>query len=495
MAEQNISSTAFDLNDINNFLNTYQFKPHIEERGIVESVGDGIVWIRGLPNAAIDEILTIEDGSKVLVFHLAEAHIGAIVLKQTAELKAGCMVFHSNEDLVVAVGDQLLGRVIDPLGFALDGQAEPQCREHRLMEVLSPAIVTRDFVSQPLYTGNIILDNLIPVGKGQRELIIGDNGLGKSSLALDIVINQKGKEVYCVYVLIAQKRSSIIDTIEILKAHDALAYTVVVVAEATALPGLKYLAPFAGCAIAEYWMYAGKDTLIVYDDLTEHANCYRELSLLLKRPPGREAYPADIFYLHARLLERSTCLSPEWGGGSMTAFPIIETKEGEIASYIPTNLISITDGQIFFDEKLFSAGFLPAIDITRSVSRIGGKAQPPNIKKEASRIKLDYLQFLELEVFTRFVAKLEPTIQKKIDQGKLLREIFKQDRLSVLPIEFQLVWLVAYNDGILDSLKLEEVSGFLKNLESQIKNSSLTLASEREEWQDWLNQVILRKSK
>lgn len=469
----------------------YEFKPHLLEQGIVVSVGDGIVWIKGLPSAAIDEILALEDGSRAMVFHLTENLLGAILLEQTEQLTAGVLAYHSNLFLSIPVGDELLGRVIDPLGFPLDGLEHPKCKQQSKLDVLSPPIIERDFVTRPLYTGNKILDNLIPIGKGQRELLIGDNGLGKSSLAIDIVINQKDKNVRCVYVLIGQKRSSVMNIIQLLKNANALNNTTVVVAEATSLPGLKYLAPFSGCTIAENWMKAGMDTLVVYDDLTSHAASYRELSLLLRRPPGREAYPADIFYLHARLLERSTCLSAEMGGGSMSALPIIETKEGEIATYIPTNLISITDGQIFFDEKLFSAGFLPAIDISKSVSRVGGKAQDPAIKREAGRMKLDYLQFLELEIFTRFGARIEASMQKKIQRGRALREILKQNRYSPLPIEFQIAWLVTYNDGLFDEIKLDEISGFLQKLEQQIKTTDLTLASPREHWQHavklWLN--------
>jgi len=285
-----------------------------------------------------------------------------------------------------------------------------------------------------------MIDTMIPIGKGQRQLIIGDAGVGKSALALDTVIAQKGRKVLCVYVLISQKRSSVVATIETLRRTSALEYTCVVVAEATAMPGLKYIAPFAGCALAEGWMAAGRDVLVVYDDLTTHAKAYRELSLLLRRPPGREAYPGDIFYLHSRLLERSTCLAAASGGGSMTALPLIETEQGELSAYIPTNLISITDGQVYLDPRLFAyldprlfaAGFLPAIDITRSVSRIGGKAQHPAIKAEAGRIKLDYLQFQELEIFTRFGSRLEAGVAAKIRRGSLLRELLKQERLAPL---------------------------------------------------------------
>lgn len=462
----------------------YQFKLRVKEEGTVISVGDGIVWVQGLPSAAIDEIIALEDGSRAMVFQLSQNLVGAILLEQTEKITAGSIAYHLSLSLSIPVGDKLLGRIIDPLGKPLDDIKEPDCEEYGLLDVLSPSVVNRDFVNKPLYTGNKILDNLIPIGKGQRELLIGDNGLGKSSLAIDIVINQKGKNVRCIYVLVSQKRSTVINTIEILREANALEYTTIVVAEATALPGLQYLAPFAGCAIAEYWMKAGFDTLIIYDDLTAHANCYRELSLLLKRPPGREAFPADIFHLHARLLERSTCLSPENGGGSMTALPIIETKEGEIATYIPTNLISITDGQIFFDSNLFAAGFLPAIDITKSVSRVGGKAQNAQIKNEASRMKLDFMQFIDLEIFTRFGAKLDPFMQRQIERGRVLREILKQKRFSPLPIEFQLAWLIAYNDGLFDKVEFDKISDYLKIIEDQIKYSELTLSSQRDKWKE-----------
>ncbi|HIA7952696.1 F0F1 ATP synthase subunit alpha [Legionella pneumophila] len=473
-------------------LENFQFQIKISEQGQVVSVGDGIIWIKGLPSAAIDEILISEDECCIaMVFHLTEDLVGAVMLVQTKKLKAGTSIFPLKQALSIPIGDKLLGRVIDPLGNPLDGGEIPPYEEQGLLDRLSPPILHRDFVNQPLYTGNKIIDNLIPIGKGQRELIIGDNGLGKSALAIDMVMNQKDKKVYCVYVLIGQKRSTVSSTIQLLKEANALDYTTVVVAQATALPGLLYLAPFAGCAIAEHWMKKGLDTLVVYDDLSAHANSYRELSLLLRRPPGREAFPADIFYLHSRLLERSTCLSPEMGGGSMTALPIIETKEGEMAAYIPTNLISITDGQIFFDESLFSSGFLPAIDITKSVSRVGGKAQHPQIKKEAGRMKLDYMQFLDLEMFTRFGAKLDAKMQKQIQKGRVLREILKQERCSPLPIEFQLAWLIAYNEGFFDELNLEDIPKILKKIEEEIKQSNLSLGSPKEQWKKTIKEWLM----
>ncbi|MDE3051630.1 MAG: F0F1 ATP synthase subunit alpha, partial [Nitrospirota bacterium] len=420
------------------WLEGYRLELRILEQGRVRSVGDGIVWIEGLPSAGIEEILSLEDGSRALVFDLSKERLGGILLTQTAQLTAGTVAHLSGQRLSLPVGDALVGRVINPLGDPLDGHPPPDCPSRREMFVSSPPIVARDFVHRPLYTGSKVVDTLIPIAKGQRQLVIGDNGVGKRAFALDAVINQRGKDVRCVYVLIGQKRSSIVNTIETLRAYGAMDYTTIVAAEATALPGLKYLAPFAGCAVAEEWMWQGKDTLVIYDDLTTHAQTYRELSLLLRRPPGREAYPGDIFFLHSRLLERSTCLAPKLGGGSMTALPIVETTQGEIASYIPTNLISITDGQIYFDTRFFAAGVVPAIDVTKSVSRIGGKGQHPRIKEQAGRMKLDYLQFLELEVFTRFGARLETSREAKIKRGRVLREILKQDRLSPLPIEFQL---------------------------------------------------------
>jgi F-type H+-transporting ATPase subunit alpha len=382
------------------WLESYRFGLRVTEQGTVRSVGDGIVHIDGMPSASMEEVLRFEDGSRGLVYSLEQDSVSAILLEETETLAAGSAAFLTGQRLGIPVGDALLGRVVDPQGVPLDGGRAPECSGRRPLEAPSPPIVARDFVNEPLYTGNKIVDTLIPIGKGQRQLVIGDNGLGKSSFAIDTVINQKGKDVLCVYVLVGQKRSTVVNTIETLRKTGAFEYTAIVAAEATAPPGLKYLAPFAGCAVCEAWMAQGKDTLIVYDDLTAHAEAYRELSLLLRRPPGREAYPGDIFFLHSRLLERSTRLAHTHGGGSMTALPIVETKEGEIASYIPTNLISITDGQIYFDSALFAAGFLPAIDVRKSVSRIGGKAQDKRVAEEAGHMKLDYLRFLELELFT-----------------------------------------------------------------------------------------------
>jgi F-type H+-transporting ATPase subunit alpha len=466
------------------WLQHYRAALRVSERGRVISVGDGIAWITGLPSAAMEDVLQFEDGSRAMVFDLTENLIGAVLLHETGALGAGTRVELSGRTLSVPAGDSLLGRIIDPLGTPLDGGARPAHTRWQPLESAAPPIVARDFVHSPVYTGLKILDTLIPIGKGQRQLLIGDEGLGRSSIALDTVINQRGRDLPCVYVLIGQKRSSVVNTIDLLRKYGALDYTTVVVAEASSLPGLQHLAPFAGCAIAEYWMQQGRDTLVVYDDLATHARTYRELSLLLRRPPGREAYPGDIFSVHARLLERATCLNAASGGGSMTALPIVETLQGEIAAYIPTNLISITDGQIYFGQELFAGGFRPAIDIRRSVSRIGGQAQHSRIKEEAGRMKLDYLQFLELEVFTRFGARLEASMEQAIRRGRILREILKQERLSPLAAEFQLAWLVAFNEGLFDAAETDAIPQLLGALERGLQHALLTLDSPRREWCD-----------
>jgi F-type H+-transporting ATPase subunit alpha len=472
------------LQRVEAWLQDYKPGVRIGERGQVLSVGDGIAWISGLPSAAMDDILEFEDGSRAMVFDLNEGRIGAVLLHQSEELTAGTGVSHAGHSLSIPVGDALLGRVVDPLGRPLDSGEAPQCNDRHPLERLAPPIVARDFVHEPLYTGLKIIDTMIPIGKGQRQLLVGDEGLGRSSIAIDTVINQAGKSVRCVYVLIGQKRSAIVNTIATLRKYGALDYTTVVVAEASSLPGLQHLAPYAGCAVAEYWMQQGHDTLVVYDDLATHARTYRELSLLLRRPPGREAYPGDIFSVHARLLERATCLNTAYGGGSMTALPIVETLQGEIAAYIPTNLISITDGQVYLDRDLFAAGFRPAIDIARSVSRIGGRAQHPSIKDEAGRMKLNYLQFLELDVFTRFGARLEASMQATIRHGRVLREILKQDRLEPLPVRHQLAWLVAFNDGLFDEVELAQIPARLAALQRAVEDSELTLDSPRQQWSE-----------
>lgn len=478
------------LDQLTRQVDGYCLNLRLGERGRVASVGDGIAWVQGLPSAAAEEILYFEDGSRGMVFELQQDRLGVILLDPEARISSGSSVSHSGEQLEMGVGDALLGRVIDPLGKPLDGLLPPEVKDYGALECASPPIMARDFVNRPLYTGTKVVDTLIPIGRGQRQLIIGDSGAGKTSLALDAVVAQAGQGVKCVYVMIGQKRSEAATVIDLLRRRGALAYTSVVVGEATATPGMKYLAPFAGCAVAEGWMRRGEDALVIYDDLSTHARAYRELSLLMHRPPGREAYPGDIFYLHARLLERATRLSPAHGGGSLTALPIVETEEGEIAAYIPTNLISITDGQIYLDRRLFAAGILPAVDVPLSVSRIGGKAQHARIKEEAGRVKLDYLQFLELEVFTRFGAKLEASAEAKIKRGRLLREILKQERLKPMSAAFELAWLIAYNEGLFDSGEPQAIPLALEKIEAGLATDELALDAGRDDWlvrlRNWL---------
>ncbi len=473
-------------------LDGYRPVIRIRERGSVVSIGDGIAWVKDLPSAALESIVSFNDGSRALIFQLARDLVGTVLLHQSDKLSSGTEAFLFGKQLMIPTGDPLLGRVLDPLGTPLDGLPPPDTQLRRPVFTSSPPITERDFVTRPLYTGTTIVDTMIPIGRGQRQLIIGGSSTGKSSLAVDAVISQRKTGVRCIYVIIGQKRSKVVSIIESLRSADALAYSTVIVAEAGSLPGMKYLAPFAGCAVAEEWMHRGMDTLIVYDDLTLHARTYRELSLLLRRPPGREAYPGDIFFLHARLLERSTSLAAASGGGSMTALPIIEIQQGEISSYIPTNLISITDGQIYLDQDLFSAGFLPAVDVTRSVSRIGGKAQHERIKRAAGRMKLDYLQFLELELFTRFGSRLEASMEAKIQRGRLLREILRQERMAPQSAEFQAAWLTAFNEGYLDNLRPAEIIARLRLLETVATSGSISLDDDQNMWRDAVS-VLLGK--
>ncbi len=464
------------------WLDGYALELRLREQGSVISVGDGIAWIHGLPSAAMDDMLRFADGSRGLVFHLTEERLGAILLDETPALESGTPVELTGVQLSIGVGDDLRGRVLDPLGRPLDDLPVPDCRDRRPLDGPSPPITERDFVTRPLYTGTKLIDTLIPVGKGQRQLLVGDEGTGRTSIALDAVIRQAGEKVLCVYCLIGQKRSTVLSIIDTLRRHDAMDYTTVVVAEASSLPGMKYLAPFAACAIAEEWMRRGRDVLVIYDDLSTHARAYRELSLLLRRPPGREAYPGDIFHLHARLLERSTQLAARQGGGSMTALPIVETQQGEIAAYIPTNLISITDGQVYLDRGLFAAGVQPAVDVGRSVSRVGGQAQHPAVRTAAARMRLDYLRFLEMEVFTRFGARLEASMEQRVRRGRILREVLKQERLEPVSVAFNLAWMSAYNQKLLDELPPERVPVVLAILAERVAGSTLSAESSAEDW-------------
>jgi len=466
------------------WLENYRPAVRVRERGVLLSVGDGVAWIEGLPSASMGELLEFADGSVAMVFDLCQDRVGAIVLRQTPALVAGIDVHRTERPLGLWASDDLLGRVIDPLGRSLDGNGSLEEGIWLSMDLESPGITERNFVHEPLYTGLRLVDAMIPIGRGQRQLIIGDEGLGRSSIAINTLLNQAGQNVRCIYVLIGQRRSATGHLLQTLARNGADAYTTVVVAEAGASSGLQYLAPVAGAALGSYWMRQGRQVLIVYDDLSSHARSYRELSLLLRRPPGREAYPGDVFSVHARLLEQATCLSAAQGGGSLTALAIAETQQGEISAFIPTNLISITDGQIYLDRQLFAGGIRPAIDVGRSVSRIGGKAQHGAIKHESARMKLDYSRFLELEVFTHFGARLEPSMARIIARGRLLRELLKQGRWQRSSPPFQLAWLIAFNEGLIRSS--DQVNEIMTALERAVLEAGHDLDLPRSQWLEWL---------
>ena len=471
------------------WLDRYRLNLRVRERGELISVGDGVAWVSGLPSASMGELLEFADGSVGMVFDLCEDKVGAIILVQTQSLTAGIEAHRTQRPLGFWASDELLGRTLDPLGQPLDGLEAIADGSWLSVELQSPAITERNFVHEPLYTGIRLIDAMIPIGRGQRQLIIGDEGLGRSSIAINTVLNQCDDNVRCIYVMIGQKRTATAQLLQTLQENRALSYTAIICAEAGMTPGIQYIAPMSGAALATYWMRQGHHVLIVYDDISTHAKSYRELSLLLRRPPGREAYPGDVFSVHASLLEQATCLAPEQGGGSMTALPIVATEQGEISAFIPTNLISITDGQIYLDRNLYAGGFRPAIDVGRSVSRIGGKAQQSAIKKESGRMKLDYSRFLELEIFTRFGAKLEASMEIVIQRGKLLRELLKQERLERSSPRLQLAWLIAFNDGLWDNIDLNTIKRTLEALIKSLEQQNLDLNTPRQQWCDWLESL------
>ena len=435
---------------------TPQLVPH--ELGTVTSVSTGIARVSGLPGAGFEELLKFPGGVFGIAFNLDEDDIGVVLLGDYWDLHAGDEVERTGRVMDVAVGDGLLGRVIDPLGRPLDGGG-PLATGRRLpIERPAAPIMERAPVTEPLQTGLKVIDALIPIGRGQRELILGDRQTGKTALAVDTILSQRGKDVLCVYCAIGQRASSVAKTVDVLRERGALEYSVVVVTEGNDPPGLAYIAPYAATSIAEHLAEAGRDLLIVYDDLTHHARAYRELSLLLRRPPGREAFPGDIFYIHSRLLERATHLCAERGGGSLTALPIIETEAQNIAAYIPTNLISITDGQIYLSPSLFELGVLPAVDVGKSVSRVGGKAQRATFRAVAGDLKLAYAQFEELETFARFGARIDENTRRIIEHGRRIRACLKQPEFAPVPVPEQLAILLALTAGLFDELPLERMS-------------------------------------
>lgn len=429
----------------------------LENIGKVLSVGDGIAIVYGLQQAMMGELLIFPHGVKGLVFNLEESHVGVILLGQSDLIKEGDLVKTSKKIFEVPVGEAMLGRVVNPLGEPLDGLGLIETSETLPVERKAKGVMSRGSVNESLETGIKVIDALVPIGRGQRELIIGDRQTGKTTLAVDTIINQKGKDVICIYVAIGQKESSVTALAQLLQQHHAMSYTTIVSAGASREGTLLYLAPFAGVTMAEYFMSQGKDVLIVYDDLSKHAVAYRELSLLLRRPPGREAYPGDVFYLHSRLLERSAKLNEKLGGGSITALPIIETKAGDISAYIPTNVISITDGQIFLETELFYSGIRPAISAGLSVSRVGGAAQWKAMKKVAGTLRINLANYRELESFAQFGSDLDQSAKRRLERGRKTVEILKQDVHELIEMPTQIVVIYALSKGLMDDLNLEQV--------------------------------------
>ncbi len=455
-----------------------EFKEEIElqETGWVIQVGDGIARVYGLNNVMMNELVEFEEtGVKGLAFNLEEDNVGVILLGDYSKIKEGHKVRRLKRIIEVPVGEELLGRVVNPLGEPLDGLGPIQAKQTRKVEIKAPGVIYRKPVNTPLQTGIKAIDAMIPIGRGQRELIIGDRQTGKTAIAIDTIINQKGKGVYCIYVAIGQKIAAVARIVDKLREFGAMEYTTVVVASASDPAPIQYLAPYAGCAMGEYFMYSGRDALVVYDDLSKHAAAYRQLSLLLRRPPGREAYPGDIFYLHSRLLERAARLNESMGGGSLTALPIVETQANDVSAYIPTNVISITDGQIYLEPGLFYSGFRPAINVGLSVSRVGGSAQIKAMKQVAGMLRIDLAQFRELETFAQFASELDPATRAQIVRGQRLQELLKQDQYTPMPVEEQVVVLYAGIKGYLDELPVESVRKFEKEFLNYMRTSHANL--------------------
>ncbi|MDU7961195.1 MAG: F0F1 ATP synthase subunit alpha [Streptococcus sp.] len=438
------------------------FQPNFDvtETGVVTYIGDGIARARGLDNAMSGELLEFENGAYGMAQNLETNDVGIIILGDFVAIREGDIVKRTGKIMEVPVGEALIGRVVNPLGQPVDGLGDIETTGFRPVETPAPGVMQRKSVSEPLQTGLKAIDALVPIGRGQRELVIGDRQTGKTSVAIDAILNQKGQDMICIYVAIGQKESTVRTQVETLRKHGALDYTIVVTASASQPSPLLYIAPYAGVAMAEEFMYNGKHVLIVYDDLSKQAVAYRELSLLLRRPPGREAYPGDVFYLHSRLLERSAKVSDDLGGGSITALPIIQTQAGDISSYIATNVISITDGQIFLQENLFNSGIRPAIDAGSSVSRVGGSAQIKAMKKVAGTLRLDLASYRELEAFTQFGSDLDAATQAKLNRGRRTIEVLKQPLHKPLPVEKQVVILYALTHGFLDSVPVDQILDF-----------------------------------
>lgn len=449
----------------------YDQGPQIANVGTVLQVGDGIARVYGLEQVMAGELLEFEDKTVGIALNLESDNVGVVLMGDGRDILEGSSVKATNKIAQIPVGEGYLGRVVDALARPIDGKGDPSTSDTRLIESGAPGIIGRQSVCEPLQTGITAIDSMIPIGRGQRELIIGDRQTGKSSVAIDTIINQKSENVICVYVAIGQKASSVAQVVSSLEEKGALSYTIIVAANADDPATLQYIAPYTGAALAEYFMYTGRPTLVIYDDLTKQAQAYRQMSLLLRRPPGREAYPGDVFYLHSRLLERAAKLNESLGGGSMTALPIIETQAGDVSAYIPTNVISITDGQIFLSGDLFNAGIRPAINVGISVSRVGSAAQIKAMKKVAGKLKLELAQFAELEAFSQFASDLDKATQNQLARGQRLREILKQPQNSPIPVEEQTAIIYTGINGYLDNVKTDDVKAFIQNLREELKNS------------------------
>ncbi|MFP4589156.1 MAG: F0F1 ATP synthase subunit alpha [Candidatus Bipolaricaulota bacterium] len=447
-------------------IKNYDYTLSMDETGVVVEVGDGIAHVFGLQNAMSMEILEFPQEINGLAMNLEEDNIGAVLFGSVEKIKEGDQVKRTGKVLETQVGEELLGRVVDPLAQPKDDLGPVESDQTREIEIKAPGVVKRTPVEIPLQTGYKSIDALTPIGRGQRELIIGDRRTGKTTIAIDTIINQRDTDVYCVYVAIGQKNSTVAKTVDNLRRHDALDHTIVVSAGAEEPTPMQYIAPYAGCAMAEYFTYRGEDAFIVYDDLSKHAVAYREISLLLRRPPGREAYPGDIFYTHSRLLERAAKLNDDLGGGSLTAFPVVETKAGDIAAYIPTNVISITDGQIYLESDLFNQGFRPAINVGDSVSRVGGAAQNDAMQSIAGELRLDLAQYRDLEAFSEFASELDEESQAQLARGEKVMEVLKQGQHQPMPVEEQIISLYAVTNDYFDDVPLEKI----KDLEHDFHN-------------------------
>ena len=458
-------------NIIRQQIETYGQEIKVDTVGTVLQVGDGIARVYGLDQVMAGELLEFEDKTIGIALNLENDNVGAVLMGSGREILEGSTVRATGKIAQVDISDAIKGRVVNPLAIPIDGQGDLPQGSSRLIEFMAPGIISRKSVCEPLQTGITAIDSMIPIGRGQRELIIGDRQTGKTSIALDTIINQKSEDVVCVYVAIGQKASSVAAAVTALEERGAGSYTIVVTANADDPATLQYIAPYTGAALAEYFMYNGKATLAIYDDLTKQASAYRQMSLLLRRPPGREAYPGDVFYLHSRLLERAAKLSDDLGGGSMTALPIIETQAGDVSAYIPTNVISITDGQIFLSGDLFNAGIRPAINVGISVSRVGSSAQIKAMKQVAGKLKLELAQFAELEAFSQFASDLDAATQKELARGQRLRELLKQAQNTPIPVEEQVCVIFTGINGYLDDVAVDEVKSFLIKLRTFIKSA------------------------